>query len=153
MTRLHQLEGAVVYRGAAQRDPRTDCYLLGELVVKDGRGQVVRLTDVVVPGRAFSMLTSGGKCQIQVLHLTYPKPLGTFERAFLVKVHSDVGFADGAEDIRKWVTSSKGAAFHYLWYGLILLPAFGFGLLLWACALRLIALEVPPLAQGPKAKS
>lgn len=152
MTRLQELEGAVFRLGAAQRDARTDCYLLEELVLKNKDGQLIRLTDVVVPGGAFSLLVPGDDCRLHVLQLAYPKPIGTFDRAFVVRVLSNEGLVEGAENVRKWVSSSKGAAFHYLWYGLVLLPAFGFGLLLWACALRLLALKVPSLAGDSNAK-
>jgi hypothetical protein len=53
---------------------------------------------------------------------------------------------DGTRNVKAWVRGSKGAALHFLCYGIVLMPAFGFGLLLWICAIRLLTLSVPPEA-------
>jgi len=153
MTGRQEIQGVVVHRGAGQRDPRPDCYLVDELVFKDTQGQLIRLADVVVPAGAYGMLHQGASGRFDILYLIYPKPMGNYDRTFVVDVRTAEGTANGADSIHRWVQSSKGAAFHFFWYGFLLLPAFGFGLLLWVCALRLIALEVPQLANRAKGTS
>lgn len=148
MTHLQTINGEVVRVGPGQHDPGPDCYLVKELVLKDGSGKAVRLVDIVVPGPAFWMLKPGVVGHFDLLHLTYPKPFGSYLRSFLSKASCPEGNVHGAQNINKWIRSSKGAAFHFLWFGLVLMPAFGFGLLLWICAARLLFVKAPPLTGG-----
>jgi hypothetical protein len=151
MTHLQTIDGEVVSVGPGQHDPGPDCYLVKELVLKDGSGTVVRLVDVVVPGAAHWMLKPGAAGRFDLLHLTYPKPLGSYLRSFLVAASCADGDVNGARNIHRWIRSSKGAAFHFLWFGLLLMPAFGFGLLLWICATKLLFVKAPPLLSSVRA--
>ena len=145
MTHLQTINGEVVTVGPGQHDPGPDCYLVKELVLKDGAGKAVRFVDIVIPGAAHWMLKPGAVGRFDLLHMTYPKPMGSYLCSFLVNASCANGQVNGAQSIHKWIRSSKGAAFHFLWFGVVLMPAFGFGLLLWICAFRLISLRVPQL--------
>lgn len=149
MTHLQTINGVVIDIGAAQHDPGPDCYLVKNLVLKESGGKVVRLAEVVVPGSIHWMLKPGAVGRFNLLYLTYPKPLGSYLRAFMTEVTCADGSVDGAQNVHSWIRSSKGAVLHFLWFGLVLMPAFGFGLLLWICAARLLLLNAPPLG-SPK---
>ena len=145
MTHLQTISGEVVRVGPGQHDPGPDCYLVEELVLKDRSGNAVRIAGIVVPGAAHWMLRPGMAGRFELLHLTYPKPMGSYTRSFLVNISCADGDMNGAQNVQKWIQSSKGAALHFLWFGLVLMPAFGFGLLLWICATRLLLLKAPSL--------
>lgn len=151
MAHLQTINGEVVSVAPGQHDPGPDCYLVKELVLKDGSGKAVRLVDIVVPGAAHWMLKPGTAGRFDLLHLTYPKPLGYYVRSFLVRASCADGDVNGAQNVHRWIRSSKGAAFHFLWFGLVLMPAFGFGLLLWICAARLLLVKAPLLPGRVKA--
>lgn len=144
MTHWQTVSGEVVDVGRIlhQGGPE-DCYQLDAVVFRDINGTIIRVTDIVVPGAIHWMLKAGMRGQFELLHLTYPKPFGSYLRSFLIGMKSCQGNADGEPNVRKWVRESKGAAFHFLWFGVVLMPAFGFGLLLWICAVRLLMLNVP----------
>lgn len=147
------LIGKVVHVGnILQQGGPEDCCLLDSIVFRDRAGAITRLTGVVVPGKVHWTLTTGLEGQFELLHLTYPKPFGSYVRSFIVEVKSKDATVDGEDSVRKWISSSKGAFFQYLWFGLILLPAFGFGILLWICAIRLLKISFTkrPLSSGGK---
>lgn len=145
MTHLQAISGTVVSVGPGEHDPGPDCYLVRELVLKDGGGKGLRMVGIVVPGAAYWMLKPGAVGRFELLHLTYPKPLGSHTRSFLVNVSCADGDVNGIRNVQEWIRGSKGAALHFLWFGLVLMPAFGFGLLLWLCAARLLLLKAPTL--------
>lgn len=148
MTHLQTIQGEIVGVGPAQHDVGLDCYLVKGMVLREGNGSVVRLPEVVVPGAMHWMLKPGTAGRFELLHLTYPKPLGSYLRTFMFEISSADGDVNGLQNVNKWIRSSKGAAFHFLWLGLVLMPAFGFGLLLWLCAARLFALNALPLSSS-----
>jgi hypothetical protein len=122
-----------------------DCCQLDALVVRDSdNGEVIRMVDVIVPNAIHEVLKPGEIGQLEILMLNYPKPFGSAARYFVLRLESANEWIDGTSNVKAWVRGSKGAALHFLWFGLILMPAFGFGLLLWICAARLLALNVPP---------
>jgi hypothetical protein len=144
MTHWQTVSGEVVDVGRIlhQGGP-DDCYHLDSVVFRDINGTIVRVMGVVVPGAIYWMLKAGVRGQFKLLHLTYPKPFGSYLRSFLIGMKSSEGSVDGESNVRKWVRDSKGGAFHFLWFGVVLMPAFGVGLLLWICAARLLMLTVP----------
>lgn len=145
------ITGEVVHVGAIlQQGGQEDCSLLESVVFKDRAGTITRFTGLVVPGNLHWMLKPGLEGKFELLHITYPKPLGSYIRSFLTEITSEKASGVGREGVRKWISSSKGACFHYLWYGVVLLPAFGFGVLLWICAFRLLRISVPSTSDDGK---
>lgn len=145
MSQWKMVVGEVRHVGQVQmRGGPEDCFLLDSLAIRGSDGHTTRMVGVVVPGAIYDVLKPGVVGNFAVLVLTYPKPFGSAERTFVVRLKSAEEFIDGIQNVRAWVRSSKGAALHFFWYGIVLMPAFGFGLLLWVCAARLLALNVPP---------
>lgn len=144
MNQWKTVAGVVQHVGQVQiSDGRGDCCLLDSLVIQASDGQTVRMVNVVVPGAIYELLQPGAVGNFDILILYYPKPFGSVARSFVVRMRSAEAYIEGMENVKAWVHSSKGAALHLLWYGIFLMPAFGFGLLLWICAGRLLALHVP----------
>lgn len=136
--------GEVRHVGSVQvRGGQEDCFLLDSLVVRGSDGQTIRMLDIVVPGEIYEELKLGGTGQFEILALNYPKVFGSATRSFVISFKTADRLIDGIQNVKVWVRSSKGAALHYLWYGIVLMPAFGFGFLLWICAVRLLALNIP----------
>lgn len=144
MDHWRSVRGEVRHVGNVKmRGGQEDCCLLDSLVIRESDGQTVRWVDVVVPSAIQDLLKLGDVAEFDVLVLNYPKPFGSTPRTFVVRLKSADGCIDGIQNVVAWIRGSKGAAFHFLWCGGVLMPAFGFGLLLWLCALRLLILNVP----------
>jgi len=144
MSQWKTVIGEVRHVGRVQmRGGQEDCCLLDSLVILESNGQTVRMVNVVVPSAIYDVLKPGDIGDFDTLVLNYPKPFGSAARTFVVRLKSAAECIDGIQNVKAWVRGSKGAAFHFLWYGIVLMPAFGFGLLLWICAGRLLALNVP----------
>lgn len=146
MIRRQTIFGKVVSVGRTfQQDGSRRCYLVDVVVLENDAGGIMRLIDVVVPCSIHWMLEVGEQGQFEFLYVQYPKPFGSYLRCFLIGLRSKRGNVQGAPDVQKWMRASRGAALHFFGYGLILMPAFGLGLLFWICAVRLVMVNLPDL--------
>ncbi|WP_109126175.1 hypothetical protein [Dyella sp. C11] len=78
----------------------------------------------------------------------FPRFFGSAKRHVLYAVRSQGRTTEAVEQSCRLVSQQKVEAFKLLFYGLFLLPLYGFGLLLWIWAARLLAVRVPATAMS-----
>lgn len=114
---------------------------------EEGRREVY-LQHVFVSSYLDSLLDAGSAGTFYVVELAMPKVFGSRPLYFIYAVDTGGKRYEAIPQTKRILNGCKGAAGKLAWYGLILLIAWGFGLLLWVQAARLLALQLPEAAMA-----
>jgi len=95
-----------------------------------------------------SLLRNRGTQTFFFAEVRFPRFLGSARRYVLYAVQSQGRTTEAIEQSCRLVSQQKVEAFKLLFYGLFLLPLYGFGLLLWIWAARLLAVRLPAAAMS-----
>lgn len=111
---------------------------------EEGRsGTGAYLQNVFVSSYLDSLLDAGVAGTFYVAELAMPKVFGSRPLYFIYAIDTGGKRYEAIPQTKRILNGCKGAAGKLAWYGLILLIAWGFGLLLWVQAARLLALQLP----------
>jgi hypothetical protein len=110
----------------------------------DGNGQEIFLERVMIPAYLDSLAKLGSVMTLGVVAVPVPTTFFGSKPVHLVYALETGGKARmGIDQAVRLHRSIKHRAFTLFWYGLILLPAWGFGVLFWIRAIRLITFRLP----------
>lgn len=102
------------------------------------------LEKVVVPSYLDVACDPGVKGGFYLVTIPFPKLLGSHKIRYLFAIASDGKRREAIPQAVRCVTSGHGGyIFQLLVLGVALLPAFGFGILFWLLALRLMLVKAP----------
>lgn len=114
---------------------------------EEGRREVY-LQHVFVPSYLDSLLNAGSVGTFFVVELAMPKLFGSRPFYFIYAVEIGGTLYEAIPQTKRILNGCKGAVGKLAWYGLILLIAWGFGLLLWVQAGRLFSMQLPEAAMA-----
>lgn len=110
-------------------------------------GQEEYLERVVIPGFLDSLIDVGVVGTLYIVEVPIPTMFfGSKPMCFVYAVETGGKVRKGIEQTQRCLQSAKTGATKLFGYGFILLIAYGFGLLLWIQAYRLVSIKLP-LAQ------
>lgn len=116
---------------------------------EEGRsGAGAYLQNVFVSSYLDSLLDAGVAGTFYVVELAMPKLFGSRPFYFIYAVEIGGTLYEAIPQTKRILNGCKGAVGKLAWYGLILLIAWGFGLLLWVQAGRLFAMQLPEAAMA-----
>jgi len=114
------------------------------LRIEGGDGREHYLEKVVVPSYLDIACEPGLKGEFYLVTIPYPKLFGSYQIRYLFGISSNGKLREAILQAARCVTSGHGGyVFQLLVLGTFLLPAFGFGMLFWLLALRLMLVKVP----------
>jgi hypothetical protein len=134
--------GPVVYDGT-QFGAAEPYSMYDYLRFEDEAGKDLYIERVVIPAYLDSSIRAGMEATFLVVEVPIPTMLGSKPMHFVYAVETGGKMRRAIEQVQKIFRLTKGAALPMFWYGLILLPAWGFGLVLWIRAVRIIKLRLP----------
>lgn len=144
MARIARVIGKLEATGPAERASNPlNLALYSYLRIVGDDGDELFLEQVFVPAYLDSTLSLGTPTELYVVTIPYPKLFGSHDKSFVYGMTLNGTRRNALKEVRQIFQGTKGAAFHLFWYGLVLMPAFGFGLLFWIAALRLLQLTLP----------
>ena len=99
---------------------------------------------VIVPSYLDSVLSFGAKGDFFVLTVPFPKMFGSSPVHIVFATSCEGKPRQAIPQAARCVTSGNGGlALKLVLFGLIMMPAFGFGLVFWIWALRMMLVKVP----------
>lgn len=114
------------------------------LRIEGDGGREYYLEKVVVPSYLDVACDPGLKGVFYLVTIPYPKLFGSHPIRYLFGISSNGKLRGAIPQTERCVTRGNGGyVFQLLVLGAFLLPAFGFGMLFWLLALRLILVKVP----------
>lgn len=148
MSRTRKLSGELVATGPVVYDgPQSgvaEPYSMYDyLRFEDGTGKDIYVERVVIPAYLDSSVRTGMVATFLVAEVPIPTMLSSKPMHFVYELETGGKTRRAIEQVQKVFRLTKRAAYPLLGYGLILLPAWGFGLLFWFRAIRLIRLRLP----------
>lgn len=134
--------GPVTYTGPDSRVESAAVYDYLRIEADDGREHY--LEKVSVPSYLDATLAPGTTGTFHVVTVTFPKLFGSHQLRYVFATSSDGKLRQAIPQAARCATDGNiGAALRLLWYGTILMPAFGIGLLYWFAALRFMLVKAP----------
>lgn len=135
--------GPATYFGSDSQSESATNYDYLRIEGDDGREYY--LERVVVPSYLDATLTSGTRGSFYIVPIAVPKLFGSHQVYSLFALSaSDGKLRQAIPQAARCTTDGKiGNALRLFWYGTILMPAFGVGLLYWIAALRFILIKAP----------
>lgn len=133
--------GPVVYDGVDNASEPAAIYRFLRLV--DEAGQEIYLEHVHIPAFLDSLISSGTVGTFYVMGIPIPKPFGSKPFYFVYALNIDGRLSDAIAQTNRLLRACKAGALRLAWFGLILLAAWGFGVVLWIQAVRLLSLSMP----------
>ncbi len=133
--------GPVVYDGAhnwAEPAAMYDYVRLEE----DG-GHDFYMERVMVPAFIDSLLGVGTKAKFYIVEVRIPTLFGSKPMHLIYAIDVNGKMHRAIEQTQRCLRSAKGGAIKLFGYGCVLLIAWGFGLLLWVQAFRLLRVSLP----------
>lgn len=102
------------------------------------------LEKVIVPSYLDATLSPGTKGIFYVVTITFPKLFGSHQIRYLFATSNEGKLTHAIPQAARCATDGNGGqALKLLLLGTMLLPAFGYGLLFWLLALRLMLVKAP----------
>lgn len=102
------------------------------------------LEKVAVPSYLDATLAPGTKGNFYVVVIDFPKMFGSHQLRYLFATSSEGKLRQAIPQAARCVTDGNlWEALRLFGYGVVLLPAFGYGVLLWLWALRLMLVKAP----------
>ncbi|MDH0342066.1 hypothetical protein [Chromobacterium haemolyticum] len=111
--------------------------------LQDENGGDTYMQQVFVPAVLDSLLDVGTAGTFYVVEVAIPKLFGSRPFHFVFGLEVGGKLYQAVPQTRRILNGCKGGAAKLAWYGLILLIAWGFGLLLWVQAARLLSITLP----------
>lgn len=109
---------------------------------EDGREHY--LEKVAVPSYLDATLAPGAKGNFYIVTINFPKMFCSHQLRYLFATSSDGKLRQAIPQAARCVTDGNlWEALRLFGYGVVLLPAFGYGVLLWLWALRLMLVKAP----------
>lgn len=106
-------------------------------------GEGIYVAQVTVPAFLDSLLVVGAAMTISMAEIRMPTLWGSNPMQFLYAIRVGGKTLSAVQNAQRILDSMRGAALRLFLYGLILLPAWGAGLLFWFAALRITRLKLP----------
>lgn len=110
---------------------------------EDEGGQEVYLERVIVPAFLDSLIDVGTKGKLYIVEVRVPTLFGSKPMHFIYAIDVNGKVRKAVEQTQRCLRSAKGGAIKLFGYGCVLLIAWGFGLLLWVQAFRLMRVNLP----------
>lgn len=134
--------GPVNYSGPDRRAESAAVYDYLRIEGDDGREHF--LEKVAVPSYLDASIAVGMKGTFYFVTITFPTLLGSQPVRYLFATSSGGKLRQAIPQAARCATQGNiGVALRLFWYGIILMPAFGVGLLYWLAALRFIRIKAP----------
>lgn len=144
MNEILRIDGRLAATGLVVHEQRPENVSIYDYLRFVGEnGQETYLERVFVPGYLDSRIGAGFMGRFYLVTLHYPQLFGSKPSSFLFGVVSAGQLWDGIQPVRKCFGLTKMGVVQLFIGGLVLLVAWGFGLLFWIQAIRLIRLELP----------
>lgn len=144
MARIVRVIGRLEAKGQAQYERDRGNYAIYDYLRFENEDQTEMYFErVCIPSYIDSLISPGSLSEFHIVTLSYPKVFGSRNFSFLYAITINGKTKESFDEIRHCFSSSKWGALNLFWIGIVLMPAFGFGLLLWIAALRLLGLSLP----------
>jgi len=134
--------GPVVYHGV-QSGGAEPGSVYDYIRLENSDGQESYLERVTVPAFLDSLIGIGKVATLYVAEVRIPTLFSSAPMHFVYAVEVDGKVRKATEQVQKILRSIKGGVVTLFLLGLVLLPAWGAGLLFWIRAFRLIKLSLP----------
>jgi len=133
--------GSVVHDGAHNSSEPAAMY--DYLRFEDEQGQDVFLERVIVPAAMDSHLGLGIVGKFYLVEVRVPTLFSSKPMYFFYGIETNGRVRKAITQTQRCLRSAKGGVIKLFGYGCILLVAWGFGLLLWVQAFRLLSINLP----------
>lgn len=133
--------GPVVHDGAHNGAEPAAIY--DYIRLEDEGGREIYMERVMVPAFLDSLIDVGTKGKFYIVEVRLPKLFGSKSMHFIYAINVNGKVRKAVEQTQRCLRSVKGGAIKLFGYGCVLLIAWGFGLLLWIQAFRLMRVSLP----------
>jgi len=133
--------GPVVYDGPQNRAEPAAFY--DYIRVEDRGGQEVYLEQVIVPAYLDSLINMGMVATLYVAEVRIPTLFGSKSMHWVYALESGGKVRKAIEQTQRCFRGAKMSVLKLFLYGLGLMVFYGFGLLLWIQAVRLLSADLP----------
>lgn len=134
--------GPATYTGPDSRVESAAVYDYLRIEGDDGREHY--LERIAVPSYLDATMAPATKGVFYVVTIPFPKLFGSHQLRYVFGTSSDGKIRQAVPQAARCVTDGNGgAAFKLLVLGTFLLPAFGYGILFWLLAWRLMLVKAP----------
>lgn len=132
--------GPVVHDGAHNGAESVAIY---DYIRLDGAGEELYLERVIVPAFLDSLIGVGIAGTFHFVEVRIPTLFGSKPMYFIYALEIGGKIRKAIEQTQRCLRSAKGGAVKLFGWGCVLLIAWGFGVLLWIQAYRLITVSLP----------
>ena len=144
MAGIVRVVGRLEAKGPVQYERDRGNYAIYDYIRFQGEDQTeTYLQRVCIPTYLDSSISIGSPAEFHIVTLSYPKIFGSRDISYVYAVTLNGKTKESLNEVRRCFSSSKWGALNLFLVGIILLPAFGFGVLLWIAGLRLLGLALP----------
>jgi len=146
MASIQNISGALVNTGPAVHigGQAESAAVYDYLRIEGEDGKEHYLEKVAVPSYLDATLAPGTKGNFYIVSIDFPKMFGSHQLRYLFATSSEGKLRQAIPQAARCVTDGNlWEAIRLFGYGVVLLPAFGYGVLLWLWALRLMLVKAP----------
>lgn len=130
--------GPAVHQSGAE-----PCSFYDYLRFENSDGQEIYQERVMAPAFLDSLIGAGTVATFSIAEVLIPTLFGSKPMHFVYAVESNGKVRKAIEQNERILKSLKADSLKLVWYGFILLMAWGFGLLFWVQAVRFMRISLP----------